>query len=377
MLNLAVKGYIMYLRRINLINFKTYSELDLEFSPRVNCFVGNNGVGKTNLFDSFHYLAFSKSYFGGSDSETVKHGAGFFLVEGEFEFDDRTEKIQCVFNEDQKKRLRRNGKEYTRLADHIGLVPMVMVSPADSSLILEGSEERRRYMNSVISQYDRQYLEDLIQYNKALGQRNKSLKDFARNHQFDEDLLSFWDQKLVDTGTRIYLSRKNFLTELMPVFQHYYQIISSGKETVGLSYQSQLEETPLKDLLQEYRERDRQLQFTSAGIHRDDLLLKLSGYPMKLQGSQGQQKTFLIALKMAQYDFLKEVSEVRPLILLDDVFDKLDSRRVTEIMKLVAEDHFGQIFITDTNQEHLEAILATIPVEYRLFRIDDEQVITL
>jgi DNA replication and repair protein RecF len=254
---------------------------------------------------------------------------------------------------------------------------MVMVSPADSSLILEGSEERRRYMNSVISQYNRQYLDDVIQYNKALSQRNRILKDFARNHFFEEDLLTFWDEKLADTGTRIHLRRKEFLSELMPVFQRYYQTISGGHESVELTYQSQLDTASMQELLSASRERDCLLQFTTSGIHRDDLLLELSGYPMKQQGSQGQQKTYLIALKMAQYDFLKQVSDVRPLILLDDVFDKLDSDRVTQIMKLVAADHFGQIFITDTNQDHLEKILATIPVEYKLFRIEDEQVLSV
>lgn len=367
----------MYLRRLNLVNFKTYAELEIEFSPKVNCFVGNNGVGKTNLFDSIHYLAFSKSYFNSSDSETVKHSADFFLIDGEFVFEDRVENIQCAFKEDQKKRVRRNSKDYTRLADHIGLIPMVMVSPADSSLILEGSEERRRYMNSVISQYNRQYLEDMIQYNKALHQRNRILKEFARDHFFDNDLLTFWDEKLAQTGTRIHIRRKEFLSELMPVFQRYYNTISGGHESVELIYQSQLEEAPMAELMAESRQRDCQLQYTTAGIHRDDLLLQLSGYPMKQQGSQGQQKTYLIALKMAQYDFLKQVSAVRPLILLDDVFDKLDAGRVTQIMNLVAADHFGQIFITDTNQEHLEKILSSIPVDYRLFRIEDEQVLTL
>lgn len=367
----------MYLHRLNLINFKTYGELDVEFSPKVNCFVGNNGVGKTNLFDSIHYLAFTKSYFNSSDSETVRHATNFFLVDGEFVFEDRIESIQCAFKEDKKKRVRRNSKDYTRLADHIGLIPMVMVSPADSSLILEGSEERRRYMNSVISQYNRQYLDDVIQYNKALSQRNRILKDFARNHFFEEDLLTFWDEKLADTGTRIHLRRKEFLSELMPVFQRYYQTISGGHESVELTYQSQLDTASMQELLSASRERDCLLQFTTSGIHRDDLLLELSGYPMKQQGSQGQQKTYLIALKMAQYDFLKQVSDVRPLILLDDVFDKLDSDRVTQIMKLVAADHFGQIFITDTNQDHLEKILATIPVEYKLFRIEDEQVLSV
>ncbi len=359
----------MHLRKLSLSNFKTYGELALEFSPKLNCFIGNNGVGKTNLFDSIYYLAFCKSYFNSQDSDIIKHAEDFFLIEGEFIFDDRTERIQCAFKPDQKKKIRRNDKEYPRLADHIGLIPLVMVSPADGSLIMDGSEERRRYMNSVISQYDRQYLEDLIQYNKALTHRNRVLKDFSRNQFFDDDLLVMWDEKMAETGNRIHDRRKDFVTNLMPVFQNYYSTISCGNESVGLEYLSQLDGGDTLSLLRENRNRDRILQFTSAGIHRDDLILQLAGYPIKSQGSQGQQKTYLVSLKMAQYDFLKRVAGVRPIILLDDVFDKLDSERVTQIIRLVAADHFGQIFITDKDQQHLNSILSSIPVDFKLFTV--------
>jgi DNA replication and repair protein RecF len=249
-----------------------------------------------------------------------------------------------------------------------------MVSPADTSLILEGSEERRRYMNGVISQYDRQYLDDVIRYNKALAQRNRLLKEFSKNRYFDEDSLFIWDDQLSVLGERIYTRRSDFISKLLPIFQYYYDYISSGHEQVQLKYLTQAGDKPLADLMRESHDKDKQLQYTSVGIHRDDLLLELSGYPMKQQGSQGQQKTYLVALKMAQYDFLKKISTVRPLILLDDVFDKLDASRVTKIIQLVSEDHFGQIFITDTNLEHLQTILSNLNAEYRLFHVTDGQI---
>jgi len=364
----------MYLSKLTLANFKTYSELEVEFSPKVNCFVGNNGVGKTNLFDSIYYLAFCKSYFNNQDNDSVRHNEDFFLIDGDFSFGDRNERISCAYRKDQKKKVRRNEKEYPRLAEHIGLIPLVMVSPADGSLILEGSEERRRYMNNVISQFDRLYLEDVILYNKALAHRNKILKEFARSGYFEEDLLVIWDEKLAETGDRIFARRKEFVAELTPIFQKYYQVISCGHEVVELQYQSQLADGKMSDLLQKERIRDRAAQFTTVGVHRDDLVLKLSGYPIRQQGSQGQQKTYLVSLKMAQYDFLKKVAGVRPLILLDDVFDKLDSERVTQIIRLVSEDHFGQIFITDKDQAHLSRILGSLQVENRLFIVDQGKV---
>jgi DNA replication and repair protein RecF len=284
------------------------------------------------------------------------------------------ERIQCALKKDQKKKIRRNDKEYQKLADHIGLIPLVMVSPADTSLILEGSEERRRYMNGVIAQYDRQYLDDVIRYNKALSQRNRLLKEVSRNKPFDEDTLFIWDDQLSLLGERIYMRRKDFISQLLPIFQYYYDYISNGHEQVELKYMTQAGERPISELMREAHDKDKQLQFTTVGIHRDDLVLELSGYPMKQQGSQGQQKTYLVALKMAQYDFLKKISNVRPLILLDDVFDKLDASRVTRIIQLVSEDHFGQIFITDTNLQHLRPILSGLTAEYRLFGVTDGQI---
>jgi DNA replication and repair protein RecF len=364
----------MYLQKLDLLNFKTYQELDIEFSPKLNCFVGNNGVGKTNLFDSIYYLAFCKSYFNSPDINNVRHFSDFFMIQGEFMVDEQLMRIQCALKKDQKKKIRRNDKEYQRLADHIGLIPLVMVSPSDTSLILEGSEERRRYMNGVISQYDRQYLDDVIRYNKVLMQRNRLLKEFSRQRSFDEDSLSVWDDQLAFLGERIFQRRSDFIAQLMPIFQYYYDYISSGHEQVELKYLTQAGDRPLADLIRMAHEKDKQVQFSTVGIHRDDLVLELSGFPMKQQGSQGQQKTYLVALKFAQFDFLKKISGTKPLILLDDVFDKLDADRVTRIIQLVSEDHFGQIFITDTNLDHLKKILSGLSAEYRLFQVTDGQI---
>lgn len=360
----------MHLKRLNLVNFKNYRELDIQLCQGINCFVGNNGVGKTNLFDSIHYLSFCKSYFNPSDSQNILHDEEFFVIQGEFERKAESERIYCGLKRNHKKQFKRNDKEYQKLADHIGLIPLVMVSPADSALILDGSEERRKYMNGVIAQFNREYLDNLIRYNKALFQRNRLLKEFARHKRFDADSLDVWDQQLSLLNGQIHQVRLGFIETLLPIFQHYYTYISGGIEQVELAYESQGTKGDWYDQLVSNRDKDRLLQFTTVGTHKDDLVLSLKGYPIKKQGSQGQQKTFLLALKLAQYDFLKQVSEIKPLILLDDVFDKLDSLRVTQVIKLVSEDHFGQIFVTDTNEKHLADILKLIPVRHRVFKVE-------
>jgi DNA replication and repair protein RecF len=361
----------MHLEKLSLLNFKNYSELEIDLSPRINCFVGNNGEGKTNLFDSIYYLSFCKSFFNPVDTLNIRHGQEFFMIKGGFSKNGDSENVYCGLKKNQKKKFKRNEKEYQKLSEHIGLIPLVMVSPADSSLILEGSEERRKYLNGVISQYDRDYLFDLIKYNKMLTQRNKLLKDFAIRRYYESDSLDVWDDQLVLLGERIFKKREAFIQQLLPIFQYYYDFISDGHEKVELNYGSQLIEKDFALLLKDAREKDRVLQYTSKGVHKDDLKLMLSGYPIKKQGSQGQQKTFLLALKFAQYDFLKEINEVKPIILLDDVFDKLDNNRVTQVIKLVSKDNFGQIFITDTNEKHLADILDKIPVEHRVFRVKE------
>jgi len=359
----------MHLDRLSLINFKNYSELEVELCPRINCFVGNNGEGKTNLFDSIYYLSFCKSYFNPVDTQNIKHEQDFFVIQGEYLKEESVDNVYCGLKRSQKKKFKRNNKEYQKLSEHIGLYPLVMVSPADVGLILDGSEERRKYINGVISQYDRNYLDHLIRYNKALFQRNKLLKDFGQSMRFDGESLDVWDEQLAVLGQEIYSKRLDFIAKLLPIFQEYYDFIAQGHEEVELVYDSQLHNGDLLNLLTASREKDRIVQFSTVGVHKDDLRLSLSGHPIKRQGSQGQQKTFLLALKFAQYDFLKGISKSKPIMMLDDVFDKLDSGRVTQIIKLVSEDNFGQIFITDTNEEHLSGILARIPVEHRVFRV--------
>lgn len=366
----------MFIRNLTVVNYKNLVQIDLQFSPKLNCFIGNNGVGKTNLLDGLFYLSFCKSYFNLSDSQNVRHNEDFFVLQGKYDRSGEAEDIYCGFKTGNKKVFRRNKKEYDRLSDHIGLLPLVMISPADATLIQGGSEERRRFMDSVISQYDRPYLEWLLKYNRALLQRNNLLKFFASNHQFDLDSLSIWDEQLVVLGEKIHQKRLEFLTALLPVFQKYYDFISQGHEQVGLEYHSQLKDKSLRMQLQESLAKDRVLQYTTVGIHKDDLTLNIGDYGIKKMGSQGQIKTYLIALKFAQYDFVRSVNGVKPILLLDDIFDKLDSVRVGQIVKLVSDSNFGQIFITDTNREHLDGIIGeTGGTDYKIFVVADGQVV--
>ena len=361
----------MYLKNLSLINFKNYNQLEAKFSSRINCFVGNNGVGKTNLLDAIHYSSFCKSYFNSVDSQNIKHEKPFLVIQGDYGISNKNENIYCGVKRNQKKQFKRNKKEYEKLADHIGLIPLVMISPADSNLIISGSDERRKFMNIVISQYDKNYLNDLINFNKAISQRNKLLKDFAVSNQFDEEMLILWDHQLLEPGKNILEKRLDFIKNLKPIFQKYYSFISSGNEEVLLEYQSSLIENNYQDLLHNSRHKDRALQYTTVGIHKDDLLLKLGDFPIKKIGSQGQQKTYLLALKLAQFDFMQKIYGFKPILLFDDIFDKLDAERVEKIIELVANNNFGQIFITDTSKKRLKNILSKSDIDYELFSIKD------
>ena len=360
----------MYLKKLTLINFKNYNELELGFSAKINCFIGRNGVGKTNLLDAIYYLSMCKSYLNPIDVQNIKYEKDFFVIQGEYTRNDKDEDIYCGLKRNKKKQFKRNKKEYEKLSDHIGLLPIVMISPLDNSLILEGSDERRKFMDSVISQYDKEYLEQLIRYNRALAQRNRLLKDFYQSRSFDNESIDIWDDQLINLGEKIHLTRVKFVENLIPIFQEYYNRISEYREKVDLVYDSQLYEGDYNDLLKNSIEKDRILQYTTVGIHKDDLALSLNGFPIKKAGSQGQQKTFLVALKLAQFDFIKQISNLNPVLLLDDIFDKFDNNRVRKIIELVAEHHFGQIFITDTNQDRLEPILREIDIAHSLFIIE-------
>lgn len=363
----------MFIRSLSLVNFKNFSEADVEFSSRINCFVGNNGVGKTNLLDAIHYLCLCKSYFNPVDSQNIRHNEEFSVLQGVFSRDKHDSEIFCGIYHSKNKVFKCNKKEYEKLAHHIGSFPVVMISPQDSSLIMDGSEERRRFLNNVISQYDRTYLEAVLQYNRILAQRNKLLKDFGWSGKFDKEILSVYDAQLLVPGNKIFDSRKVFAERMIPVFRKYYQQICPHEE-VDLQYHSQLLEDDFEVLLRDSHDKDRVMQYTTRGIHKDDLILKLNGYPLKKTGSQGQQKTFLVTLKLAQFDFIKEMNKARPILLLDDVFDKFDESRVRQIIQLVSDDHFGQIFISHTDEANMHAILEEMHTDYKLFRVHNGKI---
>jgi len=359
----------MYLKNLSLTNFKNYELTELEFSPKINCFTGNNGVGKTNILDAIHYLSLTKSFFNNIDSISIRHGDDYFIIQGTFERDGDEDRIYCAFQRQKQKLLKRNGKEYQKLSDHIGRYPVVMISPADSALVTEGSDDRRRFMNKIISQYNTEYLDAALRYSKALQQRNKLLKDFRSSGKFDNDALSIWDAQLVRYGTYVYNEREVLINELIPVFQEYYSNISSGKEKVRLNYRSHLSEGNFLESLNNSLTKDRYLEYTTVGIHKDDLLLEMDDYPVKSLGSQGQQKSYLVALKLAKFDYIKRKAGFSPILLLDDIFDKFDAERVEQIIRLVGNHRFGQIFITDTHQNRLQEILTSHNTEYKLFNI--------
>ena len=365
-----INGLTMILKRISILNYKNLGQVELDFSPKMNCFIGQNGMGKTNLLDAVYYLSFCKSATNPIDSQNMMHDQEFFVIQGFYETEaGDMEEVYCGMKRRQKKQFKRNKKEYQRLSDHIGFIPLVMVSPADSELIAGGSEERRRFMDVVISQYDKEYLEALIRYNKALQQRNTLLKAEVEP---DEELMLVWEEMMAATGEVVYRKRRAFIDEFIPTFQTFYSHISQDRETVNLAYESHAEQGNLLQLLKENRPKDRIMGYSLKGVHKDDLTMHLGEYPIKREGSQGQNKTYLIALKLAQFDFLRRTgSNTTPLLLLDDIFDKLDASRVEQIVKLVSGDKFGQIFITDTNRDHLDKIMKKIEGDYKVFGVED------
>lgn len=365
----------MWLKQLSVLNFKNYSESNLTFLPEVNAFTGENGAGKTNLLDAIHYLSLCKSYFNPIDSQHIKRGEEWFMVQGEFEREERVDAIACSLKRNQKKQFKRNKKDYPRLADHIGQFPLVMISPNDSSIILEGSEERRKFVDNVISQTDNRYLDTLILYNKILLQRNTLLKNIKEKGVFDIGLLEVLNMQLVEVGEIIYKRRKQFMEEFLPAFRRHYTYLSEDAEEVSLIYESQLHQSDFLHLLESSLDKDRALERTTQGIHKDDLLFSIhSDMPLKKFGSQGQQKSFLIALKLAQYTFLQEQNKFKPLLLLDDIFDKLDDKRTKKLMEMVSNDEFGQIFITDTDSHRIRKIFDEIAQPIRIFDIVGGQV---
>ena len=360
----------MILEKLSIINYKNIETATLELSPKINCLIGQNGVGKTNVLDAIYFLSFCHSANNPIDSQVIRHGQDFFMIEGQY---SPSLCIAAAMKRGQKKHFKRNKTEYKRLSEHIGLIPVVLVSPSDTLLIEGGSEERRKLMDMVISQYDRSYIESINRYNKALLQRNAMLK---MEEEPNIDVISLWEEQMATEGERIYQQRKAFTEELIPIFQRYYETISGRREQVSLNYISHCQRGPLLDVIQRDRLKDRAVGYSLHGIHRDDLEFTLGGHPMKREGSQGQNKTFVISLKLAQFDFLKRTnSQTTPLLLLDDIFDKLDAERVEQIVRLVASDEFGQIFITDTNRDHLDQILSSSSHEYKIFFVKDGEIL--
>lgn len=359
----------MILKALSLINYKNFESASFDLDAKINCFVGNNGVGKTNVLDAIYHLSFGKSYFNPITTQNINHDADFFVIDGVYDKNEREEKVIVSAKRGQKKVIKRNGKIYERFSDHIGFLPLVIISPADRDLIIEGSETRRKFMDGVISQSDKAYLDTLIKYNKTLSQRNALLKYFNANHTFNPDTLEIYNAQMHELGSVLFQKRAAFLEVFTPIFKKRYKAISGGKESVKLKYKSQLHDAPLRQLFIENLKKDRALQYTSVGVHRDDLGFKIEGHPVKKFGSQGQQKSYLIALKLAQFDFIKAQSNTTPLLLLDDIFDKLDENRVTQIIDLVNDENFGQLFISDTHPDRTEAIVKEIHQSYKLFKL--------
>ncbi len=360
----------MQLRDLSLTNYKNHAALKLQFEAQINCFIGNNGIGKTNVLDAIYHLCLGKSYFNPVSTQNVRFDTDFFILEGVFQKNDREEKINCAYKKGQKKILKRNGKVYERIAAHVGLIPLVIISPADRDLILAGSSVRRKFMDGVIGQSDSGFLSQLLDYKKVISQRNALLKYFVQNRTFNAATLEAYNQQLVQLGTPLLEKRQAFLDTFVPLVQNRYAQISQQEETIAIHYHNSLGDSNFITALETALPKDRSYQFTTLGPHKDDLEFQLNGKPLKTFGSQGQQKSFLIALKLAQFDYLREVHGIAPLVLLDDIFDKLDQHRVTEIVKLLQQGDFGQLFITDTHEDRTLQALNATDSDYEIFNLN-------
>jgi len=364
----------MFLQKLHVINFKNYEEASLEFCNKFNCFVGNNGMGKTNLLDAIHYISFCKSFFNPIDSQNIRYNQPFFVAQGWLSKNGESDEIYCGVKRGHKKQFKRNKKEYERLSEHIGLYPLVMISPSDTELIWDGSEVRRRFMDSIISQYDKAYLDRLISYNHVLQQRNALLKQFYESRSFDSVTLEIWDDQLVLHGQAIMDTRRSFLKEFVALFNKHYRFISNTSEEVTLDYETSLRDKTFKTALLAALSRDRAVQYTTTGPHRDDLDFQLNGNSLKKFASQGQQKSYLLALKLAQFELIKTKKYTKPLLLLDDIYDKLDESRFKKLIELVSGDEFGQVFITDTHPSRIKDLFAGSEVEHKLFLVGNGQI---
>ncbi|MDD2489399.1 MAG: DNA replication/repair protein RecF [Bacteroidales bacterium] len=366
----------MYLNKLKLSNFKNITETELSFCKNINCLVGENGVGKTNLLDAIHYLSFCKSYFNVIDGNNIKYDEEFFAIHGYYTFEENTdEKFSCSLKKGQRKLFRYGEKEYNRFSEHIGKIPLVMITPSDQELIIGSSELRRKFLDLVISQADIIYLDNLIKYNKVLEQRNRLLKHFSSTMSFDALSLQIWDEQLAGYGTQIHNKRKEFIDNFAELFQYYYNYITSDKELVSIEYQSSDLDENYLSLLFDSRERDRILNYTSIGVHKDDLILKMNDRNIRKYASQGQQKSFLLALKLAQFEYIFKRTKIKPILLLDDIFDKLDLSRISKLMQLVGSERFGQAFITDTQLGRVEDIFKKTNIEHKIYKLSERGII--
>ena len=359
----------MFLKELSLTNYKNFESLKFSFDTKIICFVGLNGVGKTNILDSIYHLSYTKSYFNPIPSQNIKHGETFFFISGKYMIDDKEENILVSLKKGDKKIIKRNNKLYKKFSDHIGKIPLVLISPDDRNLIIEGSETRRKFIDGIISQTDKEYLNNLIDYNKTLKQRNALLKMFYDNSESIRKTIDIYDRQLSSDAQKIYDKRREFLNEFIPIFKSRYKELSNDKENVEIKHSSDISpDQNLYKLLKNSLEKDLRFQYTTKGIHKDDLNLNLDNFPIKKYGSQGQQKTFLIAMKLAQFDYLSKLDS-KPILLLDDIFDKLDDSRVKQIINLVNQEKFNQIFISDTNKTRSENIIKKVNKSYKIFEI--------
>ncbi len=359
----------MHIKNIRLFNFKNYGEETAEFIPGLNCLVGNNGAGKTNLLDAIHYLSLTRSAFSGIDKEQIRHGEDAFLVQGTFVTENKSQEVRVVYQRSGGKQVMREGTLYERISEHIGKFPVVLITPDDTDLVREGSETRRKFFDAILSQADPSYLEDLIAYYKFLKQRNALLKLFGERRYFDRREIDIYTDSLVDLGERIHARRREFIARYVKIFREEYEWISEGKEAVSIEYRSEAGEG-MKALMEERLEKDRLLERTTAGIHRDDYRFLTNQHSLKKYGSQGQQKSFVIALKLTQFHYLSELRKDRPVLLLDDIFDKLDRHRIERLIARILEDDAGQVFITDARPERTRRLLEAWEDRIRYFEIE-------
>ena len=364
----------MHVEKLSIVNFKNYRQVELELSPEINCFVGSNGAGKTNLLDAIHYLSMCRSYLNPIDSQNILFEEQFFVIQGLWVKESSSDQIYCGVKKGTKKVFKKNKVQYEKLTEHIGSYPSVMISPYDRNLITEGSELRRKWMDGIIAQFDRDFLNDLVKYGKVLDQRNALLKNMADFGFFNRENIEVWNEQLVTYGQRIFSARSAFLDEFISVFQKYYDDLSDNKETVGLEFKSHLLEGDFLIQLKAAERQDHRKQYTTIGIHKDDLIFTINGHPVKKFGSQGQQKSYLIALKLAQFEWLTTHLNVKPVMLLDDIFDKLDNKRVGRLMELVSDNSFGQVLVTDTDEDRVKRIFDSINLPFKLFTVHENEV---